>query len=260
MEVKEVLLSDIVGSESNTRKNLEAGTEDVGIAELAESIRAKGLLSPVTVMRLPSGKYELIAGQRRFMACSRLRMMTIPAIIRDQLDRTDATVISLVENVHRADMNPIDKARAFQKIHEDYKDFERTAKETGVTIPTIKKYLALLNLAPSIQDRMGTAEGPSGIAAMSKLAERFSSHEEQEKALEEIGGFKLSVQIEILKRSGGDLEKLSELKEQALDGAFDIHTCREGLCFEMPEELKAEVKRILRTEDGFQEIVRRMKS
>jgi ParB family chromosome partitioning protein len=260
MEVKEIKLSDIVVSEFNTRKDLQAGIEDAGLDELANSIREKGLLNPITVMRRATdGKYLLIAGQRRFLACTRIGLQTIPAIIRDNMNDTDATIISLIENVHRADMNPIDKARAYAKIYEKYRDLGKVSSETGVTVPTVKKYLALLNLTPSIQAKMSTTDGHSGITALSKLAETFTSAEEQEAALDEIGGFKQSIQVEILKRSGGDLEKLSELRQEALEGAFDIVSCREGLCFEMPDELKSEIKKILKEKGDFGELIQRIK-
>jgi ParB family chromosome partitioning protein len=80
---------------------------------LALSIREKGLLSPITVLKNYDGTFDLIVGQRRFLACKQLGWKTIPAIIREEMDDTDATVSSLVENVHRADMSPIDKARAY---------------------------------------------------------------------------------------------------------------------------------------------------
>jgi len=245
MEVKEIELSRINVSEFNTRKDLEAGVEDASLDDLANSIREKGLLSPITVMKRDDGNYDLVAGQRRFLACKKIGLKTIPAIIRDRLDDTDATIISLIENVHRADMNPIDKAKAYRKIHEKYQDYDKVAKETGISVQTVKKYLTLLNLSPSIQEKLTTAEGPAGISALSKLAETFSSPEEQEEALEEIGGFKQSIQLEIIKRSDGNLEKLMELKDQALEGAFDTRMCREGLCFLMPAEMKDEIRKIL---------------
>lgn len=238
MEVMEVKLSDIRLGELNTRKDLNAGIEDAGLEDLANSIKEKGLLSPLIVRKNDDGTYGLIAGQRRFLACQRLGWKTIPAIIRDITDDTDATIISLIENVHRADMNPIDKARAYQKIYEKYKDYNKVAKETGVSISTIKKYLTLLNLSPSIQEDLTTANGPAGIGTLSKMAEIFAP-EEQEAVVNRIGGFKQQIQLEMIKRSGGDLSKLDGLRTQALEGAFDTRVCR-GLdeCSFIPYELR----------------------
>ena len=244
MDIREIRIDEIRVSEFNTRKDLDAGTEDAGLDDLASSIREKGLLSPVTVRTGPDGRFELIVGQRRFLACKTLGMKTIPSIIRDDLDDTDATIVSLVENVHRADMNPIDKSRAYKRIYETYGNYGEVAKQAGVSIPTVRRYITLLNLAPSIQEKLSTAEGPAGVGSLSKLAETFAP-DQQEEALREIGGFKQNIQLDMIKRSEGNLDLLSALKEKALEGAFDVRTCREGLCFSMPEELKAEIKNIL---------------
>ena len=244
METKEIDLAYIKVSDLNARKNLESGTEDVGLDDLAASIQEHGLISPVTVVARQDGHYDLIAGQRRLLACRKIGMTTISAIVRDDLNDTDATVISLVENVHRADMSPMDKARAYQGIHERYGDIKRVARETGVTIPTIRRYLSLLNLAPSIQEDLSTSDGPAGIGTLSKLAETFSPNE-QEFVLGQIGGFTQKIQGEILKRSKGDFNQIQELREQAVEGAFDYRTCSDGFCFELPEEWKSRLREML---------------
>ena len=118
MEVKEIDISLIRVSESNVRKDLTAGTEDTDIDDLAKSIADQGLLSPITVLKSPDGGYDLIIGQRRYLACKRLGLTRIPAIVRDSIEGTDAVVLSLIENVHRADVSPMDKARAYEKIFE----------------------------------------------------------------------------------------------------------------------------------------------
>src|SRR5882762_6108609 len=92
----------------NTRKDLGAGNEDSSIEDLAGSGREKGLLNPVMVRLTRSGDYEIIAGQRRFLACQKLGWSNIPALIRSDVEDTDATAISLIENVHRAEMKPTD--------------------------------------------------------------------------------------------------------------------------------------------------------
>lgn len=215
--------------------------------------------------RCDDGTYELIAGQRRFLACQRLGWETIPAIIRDITDDTDATILSLVENVHRADLNPIDKARAYQKIYEKYKDYNKVARETGVSVSTIRKYLTLLKLAPSIQEKLTTSEGPAGIGTLSKIAETFTP-EEQEEVLDRIGGFKQQIQFEMIKRSGGDVDELEDLREQALEGAFDTRLCR-GLdeCPFIPQELLEPVKDAIKKfeeegdKESFKDIVKKLK-
>ena len=266
MEVKEIRINSINVSSLNTRKDLAAGTEDTSLDDLANSIKEKGLLNPIIVQKKDDGTYDLIIGQRRFLACKQLGWETMPAIIREKMDDTDATILSLVENVHRADMSPIDKARAYQKIREKYEDYDKVARETGVSVPTVKKYLALMNLAPSIQEKLTTSEGPAGIGTLSKLAEKFSSPEEQEKVLEAIGGFKQGVQLEIIKQSGGRVENIPRLREEALEGAFDTVTCH-GIeeCNFIPENLKESIIELVKkseeshNEATFKDLVRKLR-
>lgn len=265
MEIKDIRLSEICISDLNTRKDLGAGTEDSSLVDLANSIEEKGLLNPIIVKRNKDDTYDLIVGQRRFLACQKLGWETIPAIIRDITDDMDGTIISLIENVHRADMNPIDKARAYSKIYQKYEDYSKVARETGVSVTTIKRYLKILDLAPSIQDRLSTADGPAGIATLSKIAETFTA-EQQEEVLDKIGGFKQQIQLEMIKRSGGDLGKLEGLKGQALEGDLDVRLCR-GLdeCPFIPSELLKLVKDAVKKfeEEGdtrsFKDIIRKLK-
>jgi ParB family chromosome partitioning protein len=244
--VKEIPLNLINLSSLNTRKDLGAGTEDASLADLALSIKEKGLLNPITVLKRDDGTYDLIIGQRRFIACRQLGLVTIPSIVRDKMDDTDATILSLIENVHRADMSPIDKARAYEKIYQKYADYIIVARETGVSVGTIKKYMTLLNLSPSIQESLTTSDGPAGIGTLSKLAETFKSPEEQERVLEAIGGFKQDVQLRIIKQSAGDLGQISTLKEKAMAGAFNTVICH-GIddCGFIPLKLREPIRRMI---------------
>ncbi len=260
MNIKEINLDEIDISKFNTRKDLGAGTEEASLNDLANSIQEKGLLNPIMVRKGKNGKYDLIAGQRRFLASKKIGLKTIPSIIKDELSDIDATIISLIENVQRADMNPLDKAKAYKIIYEKYQDYKKVAKETGVSVSTIKKYLTLLNLSLTLQEKLTTSEGPAGVGTLSKLAETFSP-KEQEVAYQEISGFKQSIQLEILKRSEGDLNQLSGLRNEAMEGAFDTRTCTEGLCFLMPENLKEEIKKTLESQeiDSLKELVKKLK-
>ena len=245
MVIKEIPLSEVIISKLNVRKDLQAGTEDSTLDDLARSIHEKGLLNPITVLQKDE-KYEVVVGQRRYLACQLLGWNTIPSIVRSNLEDSDATILSLVENIHRADLNPIDKAGAYSKIHKIYGTFTRASKETGVSIPTIKRYMLLLDLAPTIQKLLTTSDGPAGISALSKLAEMFPSFEDQEYVFERISGFKQQVQLEILKRSDGEITKIDLLCQQALGGCFNIFVCR-GLdnCPHIPKEYLEKVKKII---------------
>ena len=172
-------------------------------------------------------------------------MTTIPATVRTDLEDSEATVISLVENVQRADMSPMDKAKAYQGIQSRYGDLKQVAQETGVTVPTIRRYLSLLDLAPSIQDSISTSNGPAGIGSLSRLAQTFPNKEDQVWVLMQIGSLPIGTQIEILKRSGGNRDLIPRLTEDALEGVFSLRTCRDGLCFDLPEKFKLQLAKLI---------------
>ena len=249
MEIVDIPMNRIAISSLNTRSDLNAGTEDASLGNLADSIKERGLLNPVTVKPLDDERFDLIAGQRRFLACKMLGLTEIPAIIRENLDDTDAVIISLIENVQRAEMNPMDKARAFQRIHESVGSYDEVAKQARVSASTVRRYTTLLDLAPSIQDRMSTSDGVAGVGALSELARRFAP-EDQEEALKEIGGFKQDLQRRILRDSGGDLDQLPSLKDAALEGVLDVKFCRERLCFLLPSTIKHAITKALSEGEG----------
>jgi len=225
-QTQQIDINKINVSASNTRKDLDAGTEDSTIDSLAESISKQGLLNPPMV-RQTGGRYELIAGQRRYLACKKLGWKTIPCFVRNDLSDEEATAISLVENVHRAEMNPIDKANALQILLEHHKKrFDKVTKETGIGIQTIKRYLALLELPNELKQKISTAEGPAKVQALALLVKTFPDKGAMLQVYNEIAGFTQQVQNEIIKQSGGDLSKIDGLVEMAHEGVFRSVTCR----------------------------------
>ena len=171
-------------------------------------------------------------------------------VVREGLTDRDATVISLVENVQRADMNAMDKAPAFQSILSELSEVRAVAKETGVTMPTIRRFLSLLKLAPTFQEKVSNSDGPAGIQMLSRVAENYSE-EDQEDVFGRIGGFNQKIQGEVLKRAGGSKDKLDELWDLALEGGFYARTCHEGLCFDLAEDWKRKLKAMLKVKDEF---------
>lgn len=250
MEVRDLPIEHIQISKFNTRKDLGSGSEDSSINDLAASIKEKGLLNPILVRDLGDGSYDLVAGQRRLLACRGLGMRTIPALVRQGLDDADATAISLIENVHRADMNPLDKARAFSALKDKYSgDLNRVSKETGIGAQTVKRYLSLLALPAEIQERISTSEGPARVESMSLLARTFTDPGEMIEAYNKTAGFTQEIQKQILKQTGGDIAKIDRLVEQAHEGAFDVTMCHglagKMMCQYIPEELAASVIRLV---------------
>lgn len=244
MEVKDIEMSKIVISQQNARKDLTAGSEDANLDDLANSVKEKGLLSPITVIQ-KGDLYELIVGQRRYLACKKLGFQKIPAIIRDKSGDTDYLALSLIENIHRSDMSPVDKARAYSSLFDKYKDYNQVSKETGVSVVTIRKYVKLLDLAPQLQDRLNTSEGVVGIDAMSRLSSTFSSTVDQVKVFDSVKGFTGKMQSEIIKRSEGDASKVPELVERAMQGEFNVTMCHYGFCDLMSGKLKERISELI---------------
>jgi ParB/RepB/Spo0J family partition protein len=185
-----------------------------------------GLINPVSLRERGDATYEVVAGQRRVMACQKLGWTTIPAYIRNWSDDT-ALGASLVENLQRADMHPLDKARGLAEQSKRLGSERAAATNTGLGVATVKRYISLLDLPESLRAQMGTGQGPTGIGVMAAIAKQFGDDEDAaEEAWQKIDGFAGGVAQRILDDSGGDLEKLEQLRQMALDG--DLHIDRRG--------------------------------
>ena len=121
------------------------------LEELAASIREHGLLQPIIVR--PSGEdFEIVAGERRVRACQRLGLATVPALVRSAND-TQMLELALIENIQRADLSPIEEARAYQSyIQRLDLTQEQAAQRLGRSRPTVANLLRLLELPPDVQE------------------------------------------------------------------------------------------------------------
>jgi ParB family chromosome partitioning protein len=123
------------------------------LKDLVSSIKEKGVVQPVLVRRSPDG-YELIAGERRLRAVKALGIERMPAIVRDVGD-ADLLELSLIENIQREELNPMEEARAFQRFITDFKfTQERIAQVLGKDRSTITNTIRLLSLPKKIQDHL----------------------------------------------------------------------------------------------------------
>ncbi|MBL7130332.1 MAG: ParB/RepB/Spo0J family partition protein [Candidatus Omnitrophica bacterium] len=136
---------------------------DQKLNDLISSVKEKGLLQPILVRRLDSG-FEIIAGERRFRAAKALRLEKIPAIVKDVKDE-DALVISLIENIQREGLNPIEEAHAFQRLLDKF-NFKQDdiAKALGKDKATISNILRLLKLPADVQKCLARGEITFGHA------------------------------------------------------------------------------------------------
>lgn len=159
--------------------------------ELAESIRASGVVQPVVLRSAPNGRYQLVAGERRWLASQRAGKTTIPAVVR-QISNEQAMEITIVENLQREDLNPIEQARAFERLSREFGlTQEQIASRTGKDRASIANFIRLLKLPHTVQEALetGTLSFGHGKALVSLAG--FPDH--LEKATHEVLQKQLSV-------------------------------------------------------------------
>ncbi|MFE2262144.1 ParB/RepB/Spo0J family partition protein [Streptomyces griseosporeus] len=147
----------------NPHQPREVFDEDA-LEELIVSIREFGLLQPVVVRQVQPGSYELIMGERRFRACKKLGLESIPAIVR-HTDDDKMLVDALLENLHRAQLNPIEEANAYDQLLKDFNcTHDQLAERIGRSRPQISNTLRLLKLSSTIQLRVAAGVLSAGHA------------------------------------------------------------------------------------------------
>ena len=138
--------------------------DEASLAELTASISAIGVLQPILVRPDENGRYQLIAGERRWRAASRAGLQMVPAIVR-VTDDVSSVEQALVENLHRQDLTPLEEAAAYQQLLEDFNmTHEQVASKVGKSRSAITNALRLLGLPPSIQSLLADGRLSAGHA------------------------------------------------------------------------------------------------
>ena len=128
--------------------------DETALAELAESIKTSGVVQPVLVRPQPDGRFQLIAGERRWMASQRAGKSTVPAIVK-QVSNEQAMEMTIVENLQRTDLNPMEQARAYQRLAQEFQlTQEQMAKRTGKDRASVGNFLRLLKLPVEVQAKV----------------------------------------------------------------------------------------------------------
>jgi ParB family chromosome partitioning protein len=146
---------------------------DTELEELAESIRQQGLIQPVVVRASNDDNYEILAGERRWRACKLVGMETINAIVKD-VDDQAALAISLIENIQRENLNPIEEAEGYQKLINDFGLKQSIVSQlVGKSRSRISRLLSLLNLPDSSRELISDGElsGAHGIVLAASALE-----------------------------------------------------------------------------------------
>lgn len=161
MNIQEIEISKIESSPSQARKDFNKDK----ILELAQSIQSVGLQNPISLRVYSDGHYEIISGERRFRAFKNLGQTTIPAIVREVTPR-ETRVMSLIENLQREDLNPMEAAEGFRLAKKEggYSNAE-LSRQIGKNRKYVVDHLALLDMPRSLQDsvRMRTLSYTTAI-------------------------------------------------------------------------------------------------
>ena len=183
---REIVLELIDNNPFQTRSQMN---EDQ-LAELAASITANGVVQPILVRPMANGRFQLIAGERRLRASKLAGKTTVPAILR-QVSDEQAMEITIVENLQRADLNPMEQARAYERLSREFHmTQEQMAQRTGKDRATVANFLRLLRLPAGVQTRVEKGELTFGHA---RALLAFEHAEEMEKAAQRIASLSLSV-------------------------------------------------------------------
>src|SRR3954447_14360939 len=136
--------------------------DDATLQGLADSVKARGVLQPVLVRPLPSGRYELIAGERRWRAAQLAGLETVPALVRDR-DDAQALEVALIENMARQDLNPVEEARACAALVEELgltrEEVGRRVGRSRVAVSNLLRLLDLPDEALDLLENGGLTEG-----------------------------------------------------------------------------------------------------
>ena len=146
--INKLLISDLVSNKFQPRKKFD----EEKLLELSNSIKERGVIQPIIVRKSndKNSKYEIIAGERRWLASQRAGLHEIPVVILE-VDDVKSLEFAIIENVQRQDLNPIEEARGYQKLVDDYNyDHEKLAKFIGKSRSYIANLLRLLSLSEDI--------------------------------------------------------------------------------------------------------------
>ena len=149
-EHNEVAIDDVVRGRYQPRSDFN----EEALMELVASIKAQGLMQPIVVRPRPQGGYELIAGERRWRAAQRAGMTTIPAVIKEATDE-QASAMTLVENIQREDLKPLEEATALERLKEEFQlTQQQIADAVGKSRVAVTNLLRLLNLEPRVREML----------------------------------------------------------------------------------------------------------
>jgi ParB family chromosome partitioning protein len=246
----------LAGNDDNGRKDDTLGQLAVGllrpgryqprsrmdpesIAELADSIKAQGLIQPILVRQIDGGRYEIIAGERRWRAAQLAGLTEVPVVIRDVPDQA-ALAMALIENIQREDLNPLEEARGILRLVDEFHmTHDAAAQAVGRSRSAVSNLLRLLNLSQGVQELLMQGKLEMGHArallAVSPARQADLAHQIITRALSVRETEQLVTRGEIgagkaprRQKKDRDLQALEEDLAQTLGAVVSIQASRGG--------------------------------
>ena len=228
-----------------TRMNPEA------LAELADSIRAQGVMQPILVRPVGNDRYEIIAGERRFRAARLAGLDEVPVLVKPVPDEA-AAVMALIENIQREDLNPLEEAQGLKRLVDEFKlTHEQAAQAVGRSRSAASNLLRLLNLAAPVQQMLMAGDLEMGHARALLALDAAP----QILAANEVAAKKLSVRetekLVAKRAAGGDGGRQAPLMRIKQDKSRDVLRIEEQLADALTAKVEIRVhKRGKRGEQG----------
>jgi ParB family chromosome partitioning protein len=245
-----LMLGDMVPGMYQPRTRMDEGA----LYELAESIKAQGIMQPILVRKLGAGanagKYEIIAGERRFRAAKLAGLDSVPVLVRDVPDEA-AAAMALIENIQREDLNPLEEAHGLQRLVKEFGlTHEEAAQAVGRSRSAASNLLRLLNLADPVQTMLMAGDIDMGHARALLALERAV----QVTAANQIAAKKLSVREAegLVKKLGAEFT-LTSPKPKA-EKSRDLRRVEEELSDLLTAEVDVRVKKRVKRNGRLEEL------
>ena len=243
-------LTQLVPGVYQPRTRMDEGA----LYELAESIRSQGIMQPILVRPLGSGehagKYEIIAGERRFRAAGLAGLESVPVLVRDVADEA-AAVMALIENMQREDLNPLEEAQGLQRLVREFGlTHEQAAQAVGRSRSAASNLLRLLQLADPVQTMLMAGDLDMGHARA--LLSLDKAH--QITAAQQIANKKLSVREaeKLVKKLGEEFELKPQRVRREKSG--DVRSVEEELSDLLAAEVEVRVKKRVKRNGRIEEV------
>ena len=207
--------------------------DEAELAALAESIATHGIVQPLTVRQLPSGYYQIIAGERRWRAARQAGLHEVPAVVIEADDKKTME-LALIENLQRQDLNPVEEAMGYQTLMADYGlTQEETAKRVGKSRPAVANALRLLALCPDVLELVRSGQLSAGHA---RAVLTLKTEKQQKDVAQKIVALGLSVrQAELLCKN---MTKPAQPKEEVTLAVDYIAECEKSLSHHLGRGVK----------------------